>query len=160
MFFNLMFVHHVQLVLQTPSEDAYCSTPNPPTSTTTTTTTTTTTMLSFVKSAFPPERCGKSEFWPSHAAWEAFCFVLPMQHGKAKTQFSDTSRAGRRKAWKLWRCRFWTIASASCVQYSFIFPTNFNKVEKTSVFVLHIYNSKVIILSWQFCVLDSMNFLD
>ena len=85
---NLMLFHHFQLFLQTHSEDAYCSTPNPPKSTTTK-------ISSFVTSTFPPERCRKSEVWPSPAEWQALFFLLPMQHGKAKTHFCDTSQAGR-----------------------------------------------------------------
>ena len=45
--------------------------------------------------AFPLERCRKNEFSPSHAAWEAEKKTLPMQHGKAKTHFCDTSWVGR-----------------------------------------------------------------
>ena len=47
------------------------------------------------KSTFPLERCRKNEFSPSHAAWEAENKTLPMQHGKAKPYFCDTSRVGR-----------------------------------------------------------------
>jgi len=47
------------------------------------------------KSTFPRERCRKSEFSPSHAAWEAETKTLPMQHGKAKIHFCDTSLVGR-----------------------------------------------------------------
>ena len=47
------------------------------------------------KSTFPLERCRKNEFSPSHAAWEAEQKTLPMQHGKAKPYFCDTSRVGR-----------------------------------------------------------------
>ena len=116
-----MLFHHFQLFLQTHSEDAFCSTPNPPKSTTTK-------ISSFVTSTFPPERCRKSKVWPAHVAWESFFFLLPMQHGKAKTHFCDTSFGNvllfisvtrpQREAWKWRRCRFWIIASTSCVNFS------------------------------------------
>ena len=45
------------------------------------------------KIAFPLESCRKSEFPPSHAAWEAKK-TLPMQHGKANHDLCEASRAG------------------------------------------------------------------
>ena len=47
------------------------------------------------KITFPLERCRKNELSPSHAAWEAEKTELPMQHGKAKLYFCDTSLVGR-----------------------------------------------------------------
>ena len=47
------------------------------------------------KSTFPLERCRKNEFSFSHAAWEAETKTFPMQHGKAKPYFCDTSWMGR-----------------------------------------------------------------
>ena len=57
---------------------------------------TTTTFSCFVKPTFSLERCCKNQFRHSHAAWEAFFFVIRTQRGSTIFAFCDTSPARRR----------------------------------------------------------------
>ena len=47
----------------------------------------------FFKFAFSLERCRKNQVWHSHAAWESFFCLTPMQRGNANSEFCDTSPA-------------------------------------------------------------------
>ena len=57
---------------------------------------TTTKISCFVKRTFSLERCCKNQFRHSHAAWEAFFFVIRTQRGSTIFAFCDTSPARRR----------------------------------------------------------------
>ena len=57
---------------------------------------TTTKFSCFVKPTFSLERCCKNQFRHSHAAWEAFFFVIRTQRGSTIFAFCDTSPARRR----------------------------------------------------------------
>ena len=64
-------------------------TPNPPKSTTTT-------KAWSLEIAFSCLRCRKNRFWHSHAAWQAFFFLIAMQRGNAICDFCNTSPARMR----------------------------------------------------------------
>ena len=57
---------------------------------------TTTKFSCFVKPTFSLERCCKNQFRHSHAAWEAFVFVIRTQRGSTIFALCDTSPARRR----------------------------------------------------------------
>ena len=57
---------------------------------------TTTKFSCFVKPTFSLERCCKNQFRHSHAAWEAFFFVIRTQRGSTIFALCDTSPARRR----------------------------------------------------------------
>ena len=72
-----------------PHFNHFCTPQKPPKSTTTK-------KYTFFKRAFSLERCRKNHFWHSHAAWQSFFCLIPMQRGSAKTNFCDTSPARMR----------------------------------------------------------------
>ena len=91
----LHFLYNFQIFIK--NQDSYWlphfsyffTTPKPPKFTTTK-------FSCFVKPTFSLERCCKNQFRHSHAAWEAFFFVIRTQRGSTIFAFCDTSPARRR----------------------------------------------------------------
>ena len=91
----LQFLYNLQIFIK--NQDSYWlphfsyffNTPKPPKFTTTK-------FSYFVTPTFSLERCCKNQFRHSHAAWEAFFFVIRTQRGSTIFAFCDTSPARRR----------------------------------------------------------------